>query len=423
MIKLFIFSLLAILLAVALSLFSGFPADPGYLMVAFGNTTFETSLFALMVAIAFITLLVRVLYLLLYALNPFKIVEAGKNYQVKRKSRKRTKTVEGLLAFSRGDWLSAYGLLIRGAKQSDSNVANYLAAAYAAYELDDREAWNKALDEAEAEYPTMRSTIHFVKAQLLFRSNQLEQCLAILEQIKSSGTKEVGVFKLLKEVYVSLEEWQKLQDLIPVLEKKKIIDTQEAERIGKRVCVEQLYEIASSSEDGQSTEGISSSALSNSLAKTWKRIPAKFRDDPKLVKHYCELLVKLDDSAGAVKAMEVALSKNWSDELVIQYGQRDYGANQAQLLIAENWLKARPANSELLLSLGRICMRNQLWGKAKEYYQASISIAPSADAYGELAKLLKNLGEQKESEENFRHFSSLVNASLIELPQPDLKTS
>lgn len=418
MIKLFIFSLLAIVLALTLNLATGFPADPGYLMVAFGNTTFETSLFALLVAVGIIILLLRLLIILFYALNPFQLVSLGKNYSANRKSKTRTKSVEGLLAFARGDWQLAYGLLIRGAKHADSNVANFLAAAYAAHELGDRDAWTKALADAEEEYPTSRSTIQFVKAQLLFKSNQLEQCLAILEQIKNSGSKESGVFRLLKEVYIKLQEWQKLDELVLVLEKKNIIDADEAGKIRKRVFMEQLYGIA------ESQAGADESSKSNQLelvSKIWKKSPAKYREDEIIVKHYSELLVKLDAKIDAAKALETALSKNWSNTLVIQFAEIDYDSNQAQLLVAENWLKARPASSPLLLSLGRICMRNQLWGKAREYYQASIRISPSAEAYGELARLLKNLGEDIESENCFRHYSDLIGASLLELPMPVLE--
>jgi len=250
----------------------------------------------------------------------------------------------------------------------------------------------------------------------------LEQCLAILEQIKNSGSKEVGVFRLLKEVYVKLQEWQKLDELVPVLEKKNIIDAAEAEKIRKRVFMEQLYVIAESS---KSQLGVDESSRENQLelvSKIWKKSPAKYREDEKIVKHYSELLVKLGAKIDAAKALETALSKNWSNALVIQFAQIDYDSNQVQLLVAENWLKARPANGRLLLSLGRICMRNRLWGKAREYYQASILISPSAEAYGELARLLKSLGEHAESEQNYRHYSDLIGSSLLELPLPERDT-
>jgi HemY protein len=114
------------------------------------------------------------------------------------------------------------------------------------------------------------------------------------------------------------------------------------------------------------------------------------------------------------------LAKNWNSDLILKYGATDFEVNQQQLLMAEDWLKQRPANSDLMLSLGRICLRNQLWGKAKEYYIASIKISPSAAAHGELSMLLRSLGETKEGEAHFRSYTNLVGSHLLNLPMPTL---
>ena len=65
MIRLFVFSLLAIVVALWFTLYLGFPGDPGYMLIAFGSYTFETSLFALLVAVIVLYLLARLLLLLL----------------------------------------------------------------------------------------------------------------------------------------------------------------------------------------------------------------------------------------------------------------------------------------------------------------------------------------------------------------------
>jgi uncharacterized protein HemY len=44
--------------------------DPGYVLIAYGSWTFETSVFALLVLIVVITLVLRLTYLLLAWLNP-----------------------------------------------------------------------------------------------------------------------------------------------------------------------------------------------------------------------------------------------------------------------------------------------------------------------------------------------------------------
>jgi HemY protein len=64
-----------------------------------------------------------------------------------------------------------------------------------------------------------------------------------------------------------------------------------------------------------------------------------------------------------------------------------------QLTSAESWLKKHSTNPVLLFTLGRLCLRNKLWGKARSYLEASISIDPSAYAYRELGALLETMGE------------------------------
>ena len=173
MIKLYIYSLLAIVLALFVSLYLGFPGDPGYLLIAFGSYTFETSLFALLVAIAILYLLIKLILMVFRWINPWYLIRFGRNYKDKLKAKSRSRTVEGLLYFTRGNWDSSYKLLTKGMKDPDATVVNYLAAAYAAHERGDKNAWMQSLEKAESEYPSARSTISSLKAQLLFKSDHI----------------------------------------------------------------------------------------------------------------------------------------------------------------------------------------------------------------------------------------------------------
>jgi HemY protein len=296
--------------------------------------------------------------------------------------------------------------------EKDSTVVNYLAAAFAAYELGDKEGGMQFLDTAETKFPTARSTISSLRAQLLYKSGQLEQCLAVLEQTKKNSLNDPKLMTLLKDVYVKLEDWSQLEELLPALEKNKIVDKAEARQIHKRVFMENLYRLQAAA-TAKGEEGL------GELRKTWKKAPQPYKEDAKVVKHYVDLLLKLGDQEEAAKAIEYALSKTWNVELVQRYGAQEIGDSARQLLVAENWLKSRPADADLLLSLGRISMRNQLWGKAREYYETSLKISPSAEAYGELGRLLKHLGETEAGESYLKNYDELVGTQLSNLPMPE----
>ena len=164
MIRLFIFSLLAIVVSLWVTLSVGFPSDPGYLLIAFGEYTFETSLFALLVLILFIYLCVRLLLLILGWVNPMRLVAVGK--EMSRRRRTRSNTLEGFHYFARGNWQSALKLLRKGLKDKDASVVNYLAAAYAAFEVGEKDEWKRLLELAEGAFPVSKSTINSLRAQL-----------------------------------------------------------------------------------------------------------------------------------------------------------------------------------------------------------------------------------------------------------------
>lgn len=413
MIKLFIFSLLAIVLALLLSLYIGFPGDPGYLLIAFGSYTFETSLFALLIAGAVAYLLFKFLLIIFRWINPWQLVRVGRKYNRNRKAKSRSKTVEGLLYFTRGNWESSYKLLTSSTNDADASVINYLAAAYAAYQRDDKNSWIKCLEKAELEYPAARSTINSLKAQLLFKSDQLEQCVAVLQQLKTSSLNDSSLLQLLKEVYLKLEDWGQLEKLIPTLEKNNVVDENELERIRIRIFMEKLYDVS----NVDSGKGDVSEAV-NQIVKLWKKAPENYKQDERVVKHYSDILIRLDQREEAARSIEWALSKNWSDSLIARYGDLDFSDGQKQLLQAESWLKTRPGNRKLLLVLGRLSLRCELWGKASEYFEASIKVAPSVEAYGELSRLLKHLGKSEEAEQIQQKLMALLGADLPDLPLP-----
>jgi len=412
MVKLYLFSLLAIVLALLVSLYLGFPGDPGYLLIAFGNTTFETSLFALLVAAIILYLVIKLILIVFRWINPWHLIRFGRNYKEHLRANSRSKTIEGLLYFTRGSWESSYNLLKKGMKDPDASVVNYLAAAYAAHQQGDKEAWMNCLETAEEKYPAARSTINSLKAQLLFKSNQLEQCVAVLQQMKTSSLNDASLLQLLKEVYLKLNDWEQLEKLLPALEKNGVVDEEEAELIRVRIFMENLYAISNQRVDFSDAE------IGVQLGKAWKKAPSSYKQDERIVKHYAELLFNLDQKEQAGKAIEGALNKSWSDELIKRYGELDFGTPHRQLLIAESWIQDRPGNASLLVALGRLAMRNELWGKAREYFDTSLEIGPQAEAHGELARLLKPLGEEKLADEHQEKFVQGIGAELPNITMP-----
>ena len=117
-------------------------------------------------------------------------------------------------------------------------------------------------------------------------------------------------------------------------------------------------------------------------------------------------------------AIEHALTAHWNSELIELYGSLPLGDNMRRLNLAEEWLEKHKEDPGLQLTLGRLCLRNELWGKAKEYLQASIGRQPTAAAHGELNRLLENLGESAAAQRHLNQYRNLAAEPLPDLPQP-----
>lgn len=93
---------------------------------------------------------------------------------------------------------------------------------------------------------------------------------------------------------------------------------------------------------------------------------------------------------------------NWQSGLALIYARLGAGDATARIARAEGWLRRHPDDAALLLGLGRMCLRQRLWGKAESYLEASLSVEPTRDAHLELAGLLEQLERTDEANRHYR---------------------
>ena len=416
MIRLFVYALAAIVLALLVIVFTDLPADPGYLLIAFGDYTFETSLLALAVAAVAIYLIYRLLRMLLEWINPWQLVRASRRVGNLLSAGRRGKTEEGMLALFRGNWQSAYNLLMQGSREREASVVNYLAAAFAAHKLKQPELWTNSLETAEKRYPHARSTVGIVRAHLLQHGGHSDQALKAINNLRKSVLNDASLLGLLKQVYIDLEDWDELEKLLPVLDRNEMLDETELLRLRRHIFAQRLHATGAGRDASLDRE--------ESLAKLrqmWKKAPPEFHQAPTLVSHYARLVLRHGGGKEAATAIEQAVTAHWNSELIDVYGSLPLGDDMRRLNLAEEWLEKHKEDPSLQLALGRLCLRNELWGKAKEYLQASITRQPTAAAHGELNRLLENLGESAAAQRHLNQYRNLAAEPLPDLPQPKSK--
>jgi HemY protein len=126
----------------------------------------------------------------------------------------------------------------------------------------------------------------------------------------------------------------------------------------------------------------------------WKNIPSKFQKSRELICAYVELLLPYPDQAIECESLLRHVMKNeWTNDAVRLYGLLTTPAPPKQLAKAESWLIQKPNDATLFLTLARLSMKCQLWGKARDYYDSSLKLEMNPETYAEYGALLESLGD------------------------------
>lgn len=379
-------SLAILLVAASLSLLAY--QDPGYVLIAWGYKTAELSL-SLFIIIAVIG----------FALTYFaiRLLVTGWNMPVtfrhwrqrQKQLRARRDTNKGLVELAQGNWTRAERFLVRHASDSEIPLINYLSAARAAQKQAEPVRRDNYLALAHKNMQGAGFAVQLTQAELQLVHGQLEQALATLVQLHQNSPRHPHVLFLLARIYEMLRSWGDLKQIIPDLKKNKILNKEQITQL-ERVVHRELITIATSRHKLEQLRG------------SWQHVPKVLRTDIEMVMHYTRCLMSLQADDDAEVIVRDAVKRNWNDQLVYLYGLIESGDPDRQLATAENWLKGNEKNPVLLLTLGRLCKRNKLWGKAQSYLEASIGVQARSDSYKELGQLMEQLEEPDKAASYFR---------------------
>jgi HemY protein len=398
--KWLITSLVTLLVAVIVALLA--MEDPGYVLVSVGPWTLETSL---VVASVIVFLSFSVLYYgIRTTINILAIPSGMQHWQLQRKEKKSQQQLnDGLLYLAEGQWQAAEKQVLKSLKFSQQRQKNikssekntllsYLAIARAAQAQGAGERRDYYLKLAIEKYPTADIAVGLTQAELQLQQQQLEQALATLAHLQTLAPKNVAVLHAVADIYVRLQDWEHLLELMPTLRKLKVV---------KDEMIEGWYEIA--------YLGLLKAAKSAAdVRDVWSRVPKQRQENHALLMLYVQRLLETQQSELAEPLLRHALERQPNDILVAIYGKIESADSARQLKVVETLLAGQPQNAVLLLTAGRLSLCNKLWGKARAYFEASVSSSASAEAYNELGYLLERMGETSAAAECFRQGLGLI---------------
>jgi HemY protein len=148
------------------------------------------------------------------------------------------------------------------------------------------------------------------------------------------------------------------------------------------------------------------------LEALWRRLPEADRRAPEIALEGARLLNLGGRGQLAVEVIEAALGGSpgeWDDvaeRLLEEYARAQSFPARNQLERAEAWLAQAPPQgpirSALLRTAGLICLREQLWGKAKGYLQESLAEEKHPSTFLALGRLAEAVGDEPEAAAHYR---------------------
>ena len=398
-----------LLIAAAACIGLAIAEDAGYVLLAYKSFRYESSVWATLALIVVLWLLIWGIKLLV------ELVTASTGLVNPWSRRNRSRRVQiaieqGQMDLAEGRWASAQKHLSRAAEAERQPLLFYLGAARAANELGHYEESDKLLERALQRQPQAELAIALSHAQLQVDRADTDGALNTLQAMHERHPHNVQVLRQLQRLHQQRGDWTALIRLLPELRKDKVLPAKELAELESRAWGQNLNLAAQRETEGE--------AALQSLQRAWQQLTSAQRQEPALVLAYAEQLRQLGAQGEAEEVLRGALKRSYDSHLVRLYGLLRGKDPVKQLQTAEGWLKAHPADPSLLLTLGRLCLQNSLWGKARDYLENSLKLQRNPEACAELARLLAQLGETDRSNQLFQEGLNLLDERLLALPLP-----
>jgi len=240
-------------------------------------------------------------------------------------------------------------------------------AAHRLREFGRRDQWLERSKQGESEW---RVAQLMTKAELLLEERRFDEARAVLRELHSSGPRHVAALFLMLRAEQGMENWDEVLRIANSLEKHDAMPPEALDSVRVNAHVALL------TRKPFDREG---------FARQWEDTPRAERVRPKIATAAARAFMQLGDCRKAHRIIEEALERNWDGALALLYGECVADDALERLERAEKWLRERPGEAELLLTLGRLCVQRELWGKAQSYLEASLATQPTPAAHIALA--------------------------------------
>jgi HemY protein len=148
------------------------------------------------------------------------------------------------------------------------------------------------------------------------------------------------------------------------------------------------------------------------LRSYWLRLSDADQRIPKVALAGARAFLAVGSDREAAEVLSRSLDRGWDPQLALLYAECRTIEPTRQLEQAEGWLKEHNQDAALLYALGVLCERQQLWGKAQTYLEASLALDNTWRTHVALGELLARLERNDEAN---AHLAAALRLALAEL--------
>jgi HemY protein len=147
-------------------------------------------------------------------------------------------------------------------------------------------------------------------------------------------------------------------------------------------------------------------STAEALQTLWQGLSHTEKTQVDLIALYCTSAERLGRSDWASAALWPALKHQSSEQLWhVAASLKSVNVDADQLKFAERSLSQQGESPSLLLALAHLCMAQKLTGKAEQYLQSALRLAPSASAHALAAELATSAGDMAGAN---RHYQAAI---------------
>jgi HemY protein len=280
-----------------------------------------------------------------------------------------------------------------------SSGLSALVAARAAIETRDFDAAEKLLARPDAEVASLAVPRLMLQAEMKLETGQPGEALSQLQALRKEAGAHTAALRLELRALQAAGRYVDIPPLLDQLVRRKVFGPDEANLIRAVAHAEVLGQCGNDSAR---------------LRSYWARLSDADQRMPRIAAAGARGFLALSADREAADILARSLERQWEPDLALLYAQCRPDDATRQLEQAEGWLKEHSQDAKLLHALGILCERQQLWGKAQTYLEASLALDDTWRTRVALGELLARLGRNAEA---MPHLATALKLTLAELGQ------